>query len=113
MTSLKLLMAAPLLIGTAACGTIPLPRVNPAPPQPPPLVLPAECSLEPTEPVPVTPPTLPTLPDARASTYWPLRAQRAELAGLSLQAQRDAERDARVTNAQAQHVCADWARSHQ
>lgn len=44
--------------------------------------------------------------------YSDNRRERAELAGLFLQGERDAYRVAWETNATPQRVCAQWAREH-
>lgn len=88
------------------------------PPAPPPVVIPAECGLDPVEPEPVDPVTLPALPPAPGATaavveivnYWRTRGQRAELAGLHFMGERNAFRAAWETNAATQRVCAAWAR---
>lgn len=77
-----------------------------------PLVIPAECRVDPVGPEPVDAPVLPDLPPANAPTYLAVRTQRAELAGLYFQGERDAERVARVTNSETQAACAAWAREH-
>lgn len=106
MKSKTFLMAVLLLLG--ACASRPptqviLPAV--------PLMIASECRLNPVEPVTVDEPILPALPDATAPSYLPVRTQRAELAGLFFQGQRDAEREARIANARTQAVCAAWARA--
>lgn len=47
----------------------------------------------------------------KAADYWPIRAQRAEIAGLYYQGVADHERTARLTNARTQAVCAGWAQA--
>lgn len=75
------------------------------------MIVPAECFHDPVEPDAVTAPVLPSLPASQTDpAYLPIRTQRAELAGLYYQGQRDSERDARLTNARPQQVCANWAR---
>lgn len=74
------------------------------------VTIPAECRVDPVEPDAVDPPALPALPPETDPAYLATRTQRAELAGLHFQAERDEERETRVTNAAAQHVCAAWAR---
>lgn len=106
----KALFMAMLPLG--ACGTLPLPMLRPAPQvvvQP--LVIPSACRVDPVQPAATDPPALPDLPAASAPTYLALRTQRAELAGKFFEGQRDAIRNAFDTNAQAQEVCATWARS--
>lgn len=75
------------------------------------VVIPAECRVDPVEPMAIDPPLLPALPAASDPAYLATRTQRAELAGLHFQAERDEERNARMTNAGAQSVCAQWART--
>lgn len=74
------------------------------------IAIPAECRLDPLAPAEVAEPTLPPLPVANAPDYLVVRTKRAEAAGLFFQGQRDAERDARVTNAETQKVCSAWAK---
>jgi hypothetical protein len=108
----KFLQAVPLLIGTAACGTLERLREEPRPVEVvQAVVIPAECRVDPVEPMAVDPPVLPSLPAPVDPAYLAVRTQRAELAGLHFQAERDEERLARVTNAGAQTVCATWART--
>lgn len=82
-------------------------------PAPPPLTIPAACGLLPVEPQAVDEPTLPPLPASTAPGYLATRTQRAELAGLFFQGQRDAYEGAYNTNAASQRLCAAWAREHQ
>ena len=87
---------------------------------PPPLVLIPECRVEPVEPGTVEMPPLPDLLPRPASNapasaflaYDDSRRERAELAGLYYQSDRDAVRQAYDTNAATQRVCAAWAREH-
>ena len=76
------------------------------------MIVPAECRLDPVAPEPVAEPVLPALPGAAAIDYLAVRTKRAEAAGLFFQGQRDAERDARLTNARTQEVCAAWAKQN-
>lgn len=81
-----------------------------------PVVIAAECGLLPVEPEPVAQEVLPPEPAVADWRYasngdWAIRARRAELAGIQLEGERDAEREARLTNAGRQTVCANWARS--
>lgn len=76
-----------------------------------PVVIPAECRLDPVESRAVDEPRL--LPEAGVS---PLEATRNQLANARLaflywQDQAGAEREARETNAATQSTCARWARS--
>jgi len=72
------------------------------------------------EPVAVEEPPIPAplpRPASNAASadfvnYATNRMERAELAGLFFQGERDAERDARVTNATSQAACANWAKEH-
>lgn len=77
----------------------------------PTVVVPAECRLGPVEPVEVDPAILPALPAPTDPLYLPVRTQRAEIAAVKAIEQRDAERDARMTNAVTQGICAQWART--
>lgn len=108
MKSKMFLLVASLPLG--ACGTMSLGREPVQVVQP--LVIPAECRVDPVGPEPVDAPVLPDLPPANAPTYLAVRTQRAELAGLYFQGERDAERVARVTNSETQAACAAWAREH-
>lgn len=82
-------------------------------------VIPATCLVDPTEPDPLAEPELPPLPPRPATdalsaallSYYVVRTQRAEIAGLFFQNQRDEERDARETNAAAQAGCVAWAKA--
>lgn len=79
-------------------------------------VIPVECRTYPTEPEPVDVEVLPPAPAVTNWTVapaadWAVRARRAELAGLQLEGERNAERQARVANASTQRLCADWANS--
>lgn len=79
--------------------------------QAPPPPIPSECFVLPVEPVAVDQEVLPELPNVPAweratAPQWAIRARRAELAGLQLQGERNAERNARVTNAANQGACA-------
>lgn len=78
----------------------------------PPLVIPAECRVLPVEPAQVEAPLLPELPATAAPEYLTRRTQRAELAGLFYQGQRNAIQEAYETNAATQRTCAAWAREH-
>lgn len=89
-----------------------LSRAEPPASLPPPLVVPAECRVLPVEPQEVQAPILPELPATTAPEYLRVRTQRAELAGLYFQGERDVWRDAYETNAATQRVCATWAREH-
>jgi hypothetical protein len=46
-------------------------------------------------------------------TYEARRRERAELAGLHYLGERDAERNARIMNAETQARCRDWAREQE
>ena len=76
---------------------------------PTPIVIPADCYIGPTEPESIDAPAMQTLPAPADPSYWPLRAQNAEQAGLFFQRERDAERSARVINSIPQVACAEWA----
>lgn len=116
----KLLPMAMLPLG--ACTTLQLTRAHPAPPMAPPLVVAAECKVEPVEPGPVDEPPMPPALERPAGTvtdhpadwfaYVDRRRERAELAGLYFQGERDAVREAYETNAATQRVCATWAKQH-
>lgn len=79
----------------------------------PPLTIASECLLNPVAPQAVDEPALPPLPASTAPGYLATRTQRAELAGLFFQGQRDAYAGAYNTNAASQRLCAAWAREHQ
>lgn len=103
-----LMMSLPL----GACGSLSGLREAPAPVEiAPRIVIPAECRIDPVEPMAVDPPVLPELPATTDPAYLAIRTQRAELAGLFFQGERDAEKDARIENAVTQAICASWARS--
>lgn len=79
-------------------------------------VIPVECRTYPTEPEPVDVEVLPPPPNVQNWTVapaadWAVRARRAELSGLQLEGERNAERSARVANAAVQRTCTDWARA--
>ena len=88
----------------------------------PPLVVIAECKVEPVEPGAVDEPPMPPPLERPAGTvsdhpadwfaYVDRRRERAELAGLYFQGERDAVREAYETNAATQRVCAAWAKEH-
>lgn len=108
---IKLALAGPLITGLGACGTMGLGREPPLPivvTQP--VVVAAECRLDPVEPRPVAEPSL--LPEAGVSPVEVTRNQLANsrLAFLFWQDRASAEREARETNAATQRVCANWAR---
>lgn len=81
--------------------------------------LPAECRLDPASPDPLAEPELPPLPPRPASdalsagllTYYVVRTQRAEIAGLYFQNQATEERETRETNAGPQRICAAAVRA--
>lgn len=111
----KWLLAAILPIGSGACGTT---MFNREPPLPVvvtrEVVIAPECGVFPVEPEPVDEQTLPPQPQVvdwsvATAAQWAVRAVRAELAGLQLQGERDAERNARVENAAKQETCATWS----
>ena len=89
---------------------------------PPPVVVPADCRVDPVEPGTVAEPPMPPALERPAGTvtdhpadwfaYVDRRRERAELAGLFYQGQRDATEQAYETNAATQRVCAAWAREH-
>lgn len=97
-------------------------RMTEQPPEAPPLVISPACLVGPVEPSPVEEPPLPE-PFIRPAgepnaANWPewmayvdRRRERAELAGLYFQGERDAEQNARTMNADTQTRCRDWARS--
>lgn len=62
------------------------------------------------EPVAVDPAVLLPLPAQTDPTYTATRARNAELAATQAIQERNAERDARMTNAVTQGICASWAR---
>lgn len=117
MRYVKLMLAALLPIGSAACGTTMPWRDQPVVPlEIPRPVIPVECGTYPTEPEPVDVEILPPPPNVQNWTVapadaWAVRARRAELAGLQMEGERNAERNARVANSAVQRACADWARS--
>lgn len=91
------------------------------PPEAPPLVISPACLVGPVEPNPVEVPPIPEPiirpagePTAANWAEWMAyvdrRRERAELAGLYYQGERDAEQNARVMNAETQTRCRDWAR---
>ena len=93
------------------------------PPESPPLVISPACLVGPVEPQPVEVPPIPDAierpagePTAANWTSWlsyiDRRRERAELAGLYYQGERDAEQNARVMNADTQERCATWAHEH-
>ena len=114
----KLMLVGLLPLGSGACGTLETLRPDPIIVEAPRPVIPSECLVLPVEPVPVDPETLPELPAvsdwSRATApQWAVRARRAELAGLQLNGERNAEREARVTNSASQSACAAWAARQQ
>lgn len=109
MKSKMCLLAAILPLGACGMMSRERPAVEVAPP---PLVIPAECRVDPVAPVETDPPVLPALPAVTSPEYLTRRTQRAELAGLFFQGERDAIREAYDTNAATQRVCAQWAREH-
>jgi len=95
--------------------------VTELPPETPPLVISPACLVGPVEPNPVDAPPMPDAIERPAgeptAANWPAwmayvdrRRERAELAGLYYQGERNAEEDARVMNADTQTRCAEWAR---
>ena len=105
----KLALAIALTTGSAACGT--MGRLRPAPvvvTQP--VIVPAECRLDPVEPRATDEPTL--LPENVTS---PVEANRNQLANARLaflywQDRSSAVEEAYDVNAAAQRACASWAR---
>jgi len=81
--------------------------------------LPAECRLSPTEPDQMAEPELPPLPPRPATdalsagllSYYVVRTQRAEIAGLYFQNVAREEKETREANASAQTICADAVRA--
>lgn len=76
-----------------------------------PVAIPADCRVNPAEPLPVPAPDLPPLPAPDAPDYAAVRAQRAEIVGLFALGVADEERTTREMNAATQAACAEWARS--
>lgn len=82
-------------------------------------VIPAECRLDPAEPQPMPQPELPPLPPRPATdalstgllSYYIVRTQRAEIAGLYFQNELTEERETREANAATQSACAAWAKA--
>lgn len=105
----KLALATALTTGLGACGT--MERLRPAPvvvTQP--VIVPAECRLEPVEPRATDEPTL--LPENVTS---PIEANRNQLANARLaflfwQDRASALEEAYDVNAATQRACASWAR---
>lgn len=107
---LKPALATLLTTGLGACGTMdrfrPMPQVVTLP-----VVIPAECRVDPIEPRPSQEPQL--LPENVDS---PVEANRAQLANARLaflfwQDRASALEEAYDVNASTQRYCADWARS--
>lgn len=82
-------------------------------------VIPSACLVDPAEPQSLAQPELPPLP-ARPATdalsagllsYYVVRTQRAEIAGLYFQNELSEERETRVANADTQRQCAEWAKA--
>lgn len=106
----KLALATPLIMASAACGTLGL-RERPAPvvvTQP--VVVPAECRVEPVEPRETSEPAL--LPENVTSPVEATRNQlaNARLAFLFWQDRASALEEAYDVNAATQRRCAAWAR---
>lgn len=105
----KLALVTPLIMASAACGT--MDRLRPAPvvvTQP--VIVPAECRLEPVSPRETSEPTL--LPENVTS---PVEANRNQLANARLaflywQDRTNAVEEAYDVNAATQRACAAWAR---
>lgn len=74
------------------------------------MAIPAECRVDPAEPLETDPPNLPPLPDPGSPDYEAARAARAELAALYALDVADEERTTRRLNASTQGACAEWAR---
>lgn len=106
----KLAVASPLIMALGACGTLsnlrPAPQVVTLP-----VVIPAECRVDPIQPRPTDEPTL--LPENVQSPVDATRAQlaNARLAFLFWQDRASALEEAYDVNASTQRHCADWARS--
>lgn len=115
------LLLAMLPLG--ACGTIHLPmRQTVLPPPPPPLVIAPACLIDPVAPGTVAEPPMPPPLERPAGAFadhpadWyaydDRRRERAELAGLFFQGERDAIAEAYETNAATQRACVAWAKEH-
>ena len=105
----RALALVPSIMALGACGT--MERFRPAPvvvTQP--VVIPAECRLDPVEPREVSEPSL--LPETGVTPMEVARNSlaNARLAFLFWQDKASAEREARETNAATQAACASWAR---
>ena len=82
-------------------------------------VIPSVCLVDPAEPSSLAEPDLPPLParpetDALTSgllSYYIVRTQRAEIAGLFFQNELAEERETREANAATQRDCTAWART--
>jgi hypothetical protein len=71
----------------------------------------AECGLMPVAPGKVARPDIPVIPQPTAPDYLVTRTKAAEVVAIYAIQQRDAERDARETNAATQEKCAKWAKA--
>lgn len=118
-TSLLALLSLPI----GGCATLAdRLRVTDQPPEAAPLVISPACLVGPVEPNPVEEPPMPEPIERPAgepnATNWPAwmayvdrRRERAELAGLYYQGERNAVADAYEMNAATQERCKDWAQS--
>lgn len=106
--SLLTMSLLPLIASCSIMGPMRAPSPIVVTPQ---IVVPSECGVHPVDPMAVDPAVLPELPATAAPTYLAVRTQRAEIAAVKAIEQRDAERDARMTNAVPQAICASWART--
>lgn len=107
----KLVLVSPLIMASAACGTINRLTDRPAPivvTQP--VLIPAECRVDPIEPRPTDEPTL--LPENVTSPVEATRNQlaNARLAFLFWQDRASALEEALDVNSATQRACASWAR---
>lgn len=112
------------MLPLGACGTMSrLYRSDPAPPLPQPLVISTACLADNVEPAVIEPPPIPPAIERPAGepnatnypgwlTYVDRRRERAELAGLFYQGERNAIRDA-YNDTDIQHdECRAWAEQH-
>lgn len=112
------------MLPLGACGTTSrLFRDDPAPQAAPPLVFPPACLADHVTPAEVIPPPMPETivrpagePSARAWVDWlryeARRRERAELAGLHYQGERNAYRDAYGDTAAQLEECVTFSRAH-
>lgn len=109
------------MLPLGACGTIQRFRSDPAPPAPPPLVFPTACLADPVTPLLPEPPPIPDAmerpagePSARSYVDWlryeHRRRERAELAGLHYQGERNAYRQAYDDTVTQLGECLTYAR---